>query len=119
MSKTVPVVVVIALVASSYFSYQHWVVKPQHIEQRAKEMVLQIAYSEDWFDPLKQSDSNPTYHTSVEVNSHYDGVAYANAQIEYVDDNKSLCKQVRFQFAIDSLNEYYLLSQSDCLGSGD
>ena len=117
MSKTVPVVTVIALVATSYFSYQHWVVKPRHIEQRAKGMVLQIAYSEDWFEPLKQSNSNPRYHTSVELNSHYDGVAYANAKIEYVDDNKALCKQVRFQFAIDSLDNYHLLSQSDCLSS--
>lgn len=113
MGKPVLVVTVLLLIAS-YFGYQHWMVKPQHVEQRAKSMVLQIAYGESWFNPLTQSEDNPVYHTTLTVNSAFDGVAYADAKIEYVDDNKTLCKQVRFQFAIDSLNDYHLLSQSDC-----
>ncbi|EGU46284.1 hypothetical protein VII00023_11866 [Vibrio ichthyoenteri ATCC 700023] len=119
MGKTVSVVAVLFLVMG-YFSYQYWVVKPQHVEQQAKSMVLQIAYGEQWFNPLKHSDENPIYHTTLEVNSSYDGVAYADAKIEYVDDQKTLCKTIRFQFAIDSLNDYHLLSQSDCaMGSSE
>ena len=113
MSKSVPVVTLLLLIIG-YFSYQHWVVKPQHIEQRAKGMVLQIAYGENWFNPLSHNEDNPVYHTTLTVNSAFDGVAYADARIEYVDDQKTVCKQIRFQFSVESLNDYHLLSQTDC-----
>ncbi len=108
----------VLLLMCAYFGYNRFYAYPIQLETQAKSMLLHMANREEWldaFEVMNQVDSRSGYLELVaSVKSSDDKRAYSEGFITYTDNQGMVCKEVVFDFKIDSLNHYNIDDLRDC-----
>ncbi|MBR9788299.1 MAG: hypothetical protein GYB40_10220 [Vibrionaceae bacterium] len=109
---------VIFLVMCAYFGYNRLHVYPKQLESQAESMLLKMANREEWldtFEVMNRVDAHKGYlELAAQIKSSDGNRAYSEGFITYSDRQGMVCKEVVFDFKIDSLNNYTISHIRDC-----
>ncbi|EGQ7843179.1 hypothetical protein B7489_05445 [Vibrio alginolyticus] len=102
----------------AYFGYNRYYLYPQQLETQAKSMLIQMANREEWvdvFEMMNRVDAHKGHLELVADVTSSDGQrAYSEGIITYTDREGVVCKQVVFNFKINSLKNYNISDLRDC-----
>ncbi len=108
----------VLLLMSAYFSYNHFYAHPNKLETQAKSMLIQMANREEWIDAyevMNQVDSHQGYlELAASIISADEKRAYSEGFITYTDKQGMVCKEVVFDFKINSVKNYSITNIRDC-----
>ncbi len=108
----------VLLLMCAYFGYNRLYAYPNQLENQAKSMLLQMANREEWldaFEVMNRVDSSKGFlELTARVKSSDEKRAYSEGFITYTDRQGMVCKEVVFDFKINSLNNYNIYDIKDC-----
>ncbi len=117
MTRTTSIALVLLLM-SAYFSYNRFYAYPNKLETQAESMLLKMANREEWidtFEVMNQIDSRKGYlELAANIISSDEKRAYSEGFISYTDNQSMVCKEVVFDFKIDSIKNYSISNLKDC-----
>lgn len=117
MTRTTSLAVVFLLMCA-YFGYNRFYVYPKQLESQAESMLLKMANREEWldaFEVMNRVDAHKGYlELAAQIKSSDGNRAYSEGFITYSDRQGMVCKEVVFNFKIDSLNNYTISQIRDC-----
>ncbi|CAH1564873.1 hypothetical protein [Vibrio rotiferianus] len=117
MTRTASAVLILFLM-SSYFAYNRFYVYPQQLESQAESMLMQMANREEWLDMYESKKRVHAHTAHLEFAAHVtssDGQrAYSEGYITYSERGHNVCKEVIFNFKINSLRNYSISNLHDC-----
>ncbi|HAS6725631.1 TPA: hypothetical protein N3C02_002814 [Vibrio parahaemolyticus] len=117
MTRTTSFALVLLLMCA-YFGYNRYYVYPQQLETQAKSMLIQMANREEWMDVFEMMNRVEAHKGHLELAARVkssDGKrAYSEGFITYTDRDGMVCKEVVFNFKINSLKNYSISDLRDC-----
>ncbi|CAH1531757.1 conserved hypothetical protein [Vibrio owensii] len=117
MTRTTSAVLIIILM-SAYFAYNRFYVYPQKLETQAESMLIQMANREEWLDVPQMMERVEAHKAHLELDADITSTsgkrAYGEGYITYSDRSRNVCKQVVFNFKINSLRNYMISDLHDC-----
>ncbi|PFG58313.1 hypothetical protein ATG66_0855 [Vibrio sp. ES.051] len=117
MTRTTSFVLVLVVVCA-YFAYNRYHVYPKQLETQAKSMLIQMANREEWvdvFEMMNRVEAHQGYLELVADVKSSDGKrAYSEGFITYTNREGVVCKEVVFNFKINSLKNYSISDLHDC-----
>ncbi len=117
MTRTTSLAVVFLLMCA-YFGYNRYFVYPKKLETQAESMLMQMANREEWidaFEVMNRVDSRNGYlELAAQIKSSDGKRAYSEGFFTYSDKQGMVCKEVVFDFKINSLNSYTISDIRDC-----
>ncbi|BBM67164.1 hypothetical protein [Vibrio alfacsensis] len=117
MTRTTSAVLILILI-SAYFSYNHFYVYPHKLETQAESMLIQMANREEWLNVPEMMVLVEAHKAHLELNADIkstDGQrAYSEGYITFSNRGRNVCKEVIFNFQINSLRNYRISDLHDC-----
>lgn len=117
MTRTTSLAVVFLLMLA-YFGYNRFYVYPNKLEAQAESMLVKMANREEWIDAFEVMRQVNLHKGYIELAAHIissDGKrAYSEGFITYSDKQGMVCKEVVFEFKINSFKNYTISDTRDC-----
>ncbi|MGY0615448.1 hypothetical protein [Vibrio sp. FJH11] len=117
MTRTTSLAVVFLLMCA-YFGYNRYYVYPKKLESQAESMLMKMADREEWintFEVMNRVDAHRGYlELAARIKSSNGERAYSEGFITYSDKQGMICKEVVFDFKINSFNNYVISDIRDC-----
>ena len=106
MTRTTSAVLILVLM-SAYFAYNRFYVYPQKLQTQAQSMLIQMANREEWLDVHEMMERVGAHKAHLELDADITSTigkrVYSEGYITYSDRSRNVCKQVVFNFKINSL----------------
>ncbi len=117
MTRTTSIAVVLLLMCA-YFGYNRLYAYPNKLETQAESMLIQMANREEWidvFEAMNSADSKKGYlELAASIKSSDGNRAFSEGFITYTNNQGMVCKEVEFDFKINSLKNYTISDIRDC-----
>ncbi len=117
MTRTTSFVVVLLLICA-YFGYNRFYAYPNQLEAQAESMLIQIANREEWMDVFEALNSAGGRNNHLEYKAHIKSSngnrVFSEGFITYTNHQGMMCKEVVFDFKVDTLKNYTISDLRDC-----
>ncbi len=110
--------VTVLLLMCAYFGYNRFYAYPNKLETQAESMLIQIANREEWIDVFEAMNSVGSRNSHFEFDAHITSSkgnrVFSEGFITYTDAKGMVCKEVVFDFKLNSVNNYTISDLRDC-----
>ncbi len=117
MTRTTSIAVVLLLMCA-YFGYNRFYAYPNQLETQAESMLIQMANREEWIDVFDAMNSVSSRKAHLEfdarITSSDGNRVFSEGFITYTDYHGMVCKEVVFDFKINSTRNYTISDIRDC-----